>query len=69
MNTLYSDKRCVKLTNALRSALLFVLVLTSQYAKATTTTGATANGHTTRFITLLLIRWATRAGATVQRPL
>ena len=38
MNTSYSDKRRVKLTNAFKSALLFVLVLTSQYAKATTTT-------------------------------
>ena len=62
MNTLYSDKRCVKLTNALRSALLFVLVLTSQYAKATTTTAIAMEGYIYGFPIVLMDE--TRKGMT-----
>lgn len=62
MNTSYSDKRRVKLTNAFKSALLFVLVLTSQYAKATTTTAITTEGYIYGFPIVLMDE--TRKGMT-----
>lgn len=62
MNTSYSDKRRVKLTNALKSALLFVLIATSQYAKATTTTAIAMEGYIYGFPIVLMDE--TRKGMT-----